>query len=608
MKYYDIAVINTPNIFTYQSNIPLKSGDIVEIEVKNRIAFGYVVKNVEKPLFKCKDVISKITALSYKKQKIIDFISKYYFAPIGEAAGLFQWKIENVNCEIENEENSKSQVSNGVINLSSKQKEALEFLEKEDVGILFGDTGSGKTEIYIKLIEKTLNQKKQALFLLPEIAITSQMEKRLKKYFGNTLAIWHSKITKKKRNEILEGIADGKIKIIAGARSALFLPLEELGLIIVDEEHDDSYKSEQLPKYNAKDLSIYFGKIYNAKVVLGSATPLISDLYKFPHFRLKGTFYNTQKTRYFTKSFDDFTINKIKNTLEKNKQVIVFLPTRANFKYMICAECGRAVKCKNCDVAMSVHKNKRALICHYCNHSIHIPKTCEHCGSDEFINERIGTSEFKEILEEIFPKYVIEKFDRDVVTSKARIDKLLKKFANKEIDILVGTQMLSKGHDYPDVALSVVLDIDFVLNSADYRAGERAFALARQVEGRSGRKENGEVIIQTLNPEFFDRSYEEFYKDELESRKELNYPPFSRLIKIEFQDKDLIKAKEKMQKFLKCIGDVPELVGYGESPVFKIKNIYRFQVLLKGKNLHKLIYPCVNVQEMKIDVDPVSFV
>ena len=608
MKYYDIAVINTPNIFTYQSKQNLNTGDVVEIEIKNRIALGYVIKEVKKPDFKCKDIISKISSFSSKKQKIIDFISKYYFSPIGEAAGLFyimengKWKMENADGLAENK---KRQIE---INLTNKQQEALEFLQKEDVGILFGDTGSGKTEIYIKLIEDTIKKGKQVLFLLPEIAITTQMEKRLKIYFGDSLAIWHSKITKKKRNEIIEGIIEGKIKLIAGARSALFLPLENLGLIIVDEAHDDSYKSEQIPKYNAKDLSIYFGKIYNAKVVLGSATPLISDLYKFPHFRLKGTFYNTKKTRFFRPSFDEFTINKIKKTLENQKQVIIFLPTRANFKYMICANCGKAVKCKQCDVAMSVHKSKRALVCHYCNFSMHIPKTCEYCGGDEFINERIGTSEFQERLKSLFPDAVIEKFDRDIITSKSRIDKLLKKFANKEIDILVGTQMLSKGHDYPDVALSIVLDIDFVLNSADFRAGERALALARQVEGRAGRKEDGEVIIQTLNPEFFDRAYEEFFNEEIGLRKELKYPPFSRLIKIEFQDKDKNKAKEKMDKFLKCLGDVKEVVGYGEAPIFKIKNIYRYHVLLKGKNLHKLIYPCINLEEMKIDVDPVNFI
>ena len=599
MKYYEIALFNTPNIFTYDSDLDLQKGDVVEVPIKSKTTTGIVLKEVNKPSFKTKSVIKKITSFSKKKVQIIEFISKYYLCSIGEAAGLFQ---------IEKKVLGSNQVSITTdIKLSSKQKEALNFLKNKDVSILFGDTGSGKTEIYIKLMEETINKGKEVVFLLPEIAITSQMEQRLKKHFGDLVEIWHSKITKKKKESILKKISEGKIKIIAGARSALFLPFENIGLIIVDEEHDDSYKSEMTPKYNAKDLSIVFGKTYNAKVVLGSATPLVADLYKFPYFRLKGTFFNTNKKRYFVDSFNDFVIEKIKTTLNARKQIIIFIPTRANFKYMICSNCGKAVKCPYCDVAMSVHKDKRAIKCHYCNYTTRIPQNCEYCGSSEFLNERIGTSELKEKLQDIFPDARIEKFDRDVVTSKTRVDKILKKFSNKEIDILVGTQMLSKGHDYPDVKLAIVLDIDFLLNSADYRANERAFALARQVEGRAGRKEDGEVIIQTLNPEFFDRSYEEFYNEEIVFRKEFLYPPFARMAKVEFSDKIKEKAYLKMKKFLECIGEREEIVGYGEAPIFKLKNKYRYQVLLKGKNLQKIIYPCIDT-DMKIDIDPVNFI
>ena len=597
--YYEIALLNTPNIFTYHSEIKLKKGDIVEVPIKSKTTLGIVVKESDKPSFKTKPIISKIFSFGKKKFQIIEFISKYYLCAIGEAAGLFYISDSS-------KQNEKIDIKTE-IKLSNKQQEALNFLKSKDVSILFGDTGSGKTEIYIKLIEETINKGKEVIFLLPEIAITSQMERRLKKYFGDLIEIWHSKITKKKKESILKKISEGKIKIIAGARSALFLPFENIGLIIVDEEHDDSYKSEMTPKYNAKDLSIVFAKTYNAKVVLGSATPLVADLYKFPYFRLKGTFFNTTKKRYFVDSFNNFIIDKIKTTLDAKKQVIIFIPTRANFKYMICSSCGKAVKCPYCDVAMSVHKDKRAIKCHYCNYTTRIPQKCEYCGSEEFLNERIGTSELKEKLNELFPDAVVEKFDRDIITSKSRIDKLLKRFSNKEIDILVGTQMLSKGHDYPDVKLAIVLDIDFLLNSADYRAGERAFALARQVEGRSGRKEDGEVIIHTLNPEFFDRSYEDFYKEEIELRKELNYPPFSRMAKIGFSDKIKEKAYLKMKKFLECLGEKEEIIGFGEAPIFKLKNKYRYQVLLKGKNLQRLIYPCID-KDMKIDIDPLNFI
>ena len=600
MRFYEVAILNTPNIFTYQSEKAYKKGDVVKVEIKSKEKLGLVIKEVQRPKFECKEIKEKVYKFNEKYLKIIEFISLYYFAPIGISASLFYFGKES--------EIKETKIPKLNLSLTPKQQEAFEFLDKEDVSILFGDTGSGKTEIYIKLIEKTLNQNKSALFLLPEIAITSQMEKRLKKHFGNSVAIWHSKVTKKTKEKIISGLASKEIKLIAGARSALFLPFKDLGLIIVDEEHDDSYKSEQIPKYNAKDLAIFFGKTLNAKVVLGSATPLVSDLYKFPHFRLKGTFYNTKKTRFFRESFDEFTINKIKEKLDKNKQVIVFVPTRAHFKYMICKNCAEAIKCKYCDVAMSLHKDKLALKCHYCNYTQRIPDICPNCGSNEFINERKGTSEIVEELKELFPKATIEKFDRDIITSKSRIDKLLKRFANKEIDILVGTQMLAKGHDYPDVALSVVLDIDFLLNSADYRARERAFSLARQVEGRAGRKEDGEVIIQTLNPEFFDRSYEEFYEEELEFRKELNYPPFLRMAKVEFVDKNLEVARKNLNEFINCIGKREELIGYGEAPIFKLQNKYRFFALFKGKNLHKLIYPCLDLTKAKVDMDPVSFI
>jgi len=600
MRYYKLAIINTPNIFIYKSNNLYKKGDVVEVELKSKIKKGFVLEEVKKPEFECKEIIKKVYEFNEKYIKIIEFISFYYFAPIGEAAGLFyinqqSKKIKNLPIKTD-------------ISLSPKQQEALNFLQKNDISILFGDTGSGKTEIYIKLIEEMINQNKTSLFLLPEIAITSQMEKRLKKHFKDKVAIWHSKITKKNREKILASLANGEVKVVAGARSALFLPFNDLGLIIVDEAHDDSYKSEQTPKYNAKDLAIFFGKTLNAKVILGSATPLVSDLYKFPYFRLKGTFFNTKKTRYFREFFDDFIIKKIDEKLKQKKQIIIFVPTRANFKYMICKSCGEAIKCKFCDVAMSIHKDKRALKCHYCNYTTKIPDTCPNCGGSEFLNQRKGTSEVVEELKEIFKSAVIEKFDRDIITSKSRIDKLIKRFANKEIDILVGTQMLAKGHDFPDVALSVVLDIDFLLNSADYRARERAFSLARQVEGRAGRKEDGEVIIQTLNPEFFNRSFEDFYKEEIEFRRALNYPPFSRLAKVEFSDKKLENAQKEMLKFVNCIGDKKELVGYGEAPIFKLFNKYRFQVMFKGKNLHKIIYPCVDLKTAKVDMDAINFI
>jgi len=596
LNFYECAIIGTPSIFTYQSKYNFNLFSIVEVPLKNRIVQALIVKKTKKPTFKCLDIIKLIYKLNENEQKIINFTSYYYFSSIGETASLFTFqqnkKLKSLNIKTN-------------INLTDKQKEAFEFCENNQVSILFGDTGSGKTEIYIKLIEKFINENKTAILLLPEIAITSQMEKRLKKYFGEMVAIWHSKITKPKKTKILEGIKKGNIRIVAGARSALFLPMSDLGVIIVDEFHDDSYKSQSLVRYNAKDLAIYFGKVYNINVILGSATPLVGDIYKHPYFRFKGNFYNSQNRFEFVSTFEE-TLKKIEATLNENQQIIIFIPTRANFKYMICAECGEAVKCPFCDVSMSVHSNNKTMKCHYCNYTTKIPTVCPNCGSENFLNERIGSSEIVEILKSYFPNKRIEKFDRDIITSKTRLDKTLKEFNDRKIDVLVGTQMLSKGHDY-DVKLAVILDIDFVLNMPDYRARERALSLVIQVAGRAGRRENGEVLIQTQNEDFFTQSYDEFIEDELEFRKQLEYPPFTRLAKLEFSDKYPNKAQNEMLKVKNCLEKKYPILGFGPSPITKIANKYRYQILLKGVNFHKFIWECKS-DKTKVDMDVVNFI
>ena len=594
LNFYECAIIGTPTFFTYQSNLDLKIYDIVEVPLKNKILKAIIIKKISKPNYKCKNILSLIYSPLENEIKFFTFISKYYFASLGETLSLFNFQKNN---------NLNPIKIDTKILLSDKQTEALNFIEKNQISILFGDTGSGKTEIYIKFIEKIINQNKTIIFLLPEIAITSQMEKRLKKYFKDLIAIWHSKITKPKKQKILDDIKEGKIRILAGARSALFVSMPNLGGIIVDEFHDDSYKSQSIPTYNAKDLAIYKAKLENINVVLGSATPLISDIYKHPYFRLKGNFYNTKNRFSFISRFED-SFYKIKEKLDMNEQVIIFIPTRANFKYMICAECGETIKCPFCDVGMSIHSKNRTLKCHYCNFATRIVSKCK-CGSESFINQRIGSSEVVEILSNLFPNKVIEKFDRDIITSKTRLDKTLKRFNNKEIDILVGTQMLSKGHDY-DVSLAIVLDIDFVLNMPDYRAREKTLSLALQVAGRAGRRKDGEVIIQTLQEDFFKQTYDEFIEEELEFREDLKYPPFSRLAKLEFSDKKQEIAYNEMMKVKNCLEAKLEILGYGESPITKIANKYRYQILIKGNNFNKILWEC-KTDKTKIDMDTLNF-
>ncbi|MGB5866474.1 MAG: primosomal protein N', partial [Arcobacteraceae bacterium] len=532
MLFYEVTLLNTPlDNLTYNSEEEIKTGTLVEVSLQQRkkLLKAVVVKKVEKPSFKCRN-IELITEYYYdtKMLETASFISKYYVCSLGEALSVYTpfYKIEKIEDDVDT-------VCD--IELSANQQKAYNFIQQNTISLLFANTGSGKTEIYIKTIEKVLLENKQALLLLPEISLSPQMEQRLTKVFGEKIAIWHSKIQKKTKETIIENLLSGKVKIIAGARSALFLPYENLGLIIVDEEHDDSYKADNKPRLHVKDLSIYIGKKYNTQVVLGSATPSLSSFHKIPYFRLKETFFESEKRISFLNSnlaLDDTIINKIKNTLEQNNQAIVFLPTRANFKYQICKECGDAIECPFCSVSLSLHKKLNALQCHYCNYTQAIPKNCPSCTTGVIESFRLGTAEVYEQLQKIFPHKVVAKFDRDSIKTNTALKKVLKEFNDKKIDILVGTQMLSKGHDYHNVTLAVVLGIDSVLNMTSYKVREKALSLLIQIAGRSGRKGFGEVLIQTKNEDFFHNylevsDYEDFLKDELKQRVDL-YPPYLR--------------------------------------------------------------------------------
>ena len=595
MYFYEVALLNTPlENLTYQSETAINIGTLVEVSLQQRKKplKAVIIKKVEKPTFKCIN-IQKSTEMFYdtKMLETANFISKYYVCSLGEALSVYT-PFYNV---VKND--TKSEISCD-IELSQNQQKAYNFLQKNQTSLLFANTGSGKTEIYIKTIENILYQDKQALLLLPEISLSPQMEQRLTKVFGEKIAIWHSKIQKKKKEFIIKNLLNGTIKIIAGARSALFLPYEKLGLIIVDEEHDESYKADNKPRVHVKDLAIFLGKKYDIQVVLGSATPSLSSFYKIPYFRLKETFFKSEKKISFlnsTLALDTTILEKIKNTIEQNKQVIVFLPTRANFKYQICKECGTAVECPFCSVSLSLHKNNNALECHYCNYTQAIPKNCPSCTTGEIESFRLGTAEVYEQLQNIFPNKVVEKFDRDSIKTNTALKKTLKNFNENKIDILVGTQMLSKGHDYHNVTLAVVLGIDSILNMTSYKVREKALSLLIQIAGRSGRKGFGEVLVQTKNEEFFHNylevsDYEDFLKDELKQRVDL-YPPFFRMARVVFSHQNASIAKKELEKYLYLFKNFKgiELIGFGESNIFKISSNYRYEMLLRSSDIKQLL-------------------
>ncbi len=594
MHYYEVSLLKSPlNSLTYQYEQKVDVGTKVLIPLQKRAKLqeGVVIKEVLKPAFKCID-IQEITEYFYSDQMLSTayFISQYYVCSLGEALSIYTpfYKVKN---------KKESIIHHSTIQLSEKQNEAYQFALQNPTSLLFANTGSGKTEIYIKAIENILSQNKQALLLLPEISLSPQMEQRLQKVFKDSIAIWHSKIQKKKKQTIIEGLLNGEIKVIAGARSALFLPFSDLGLIVVDEEHDDSYKADQKPRLNTKDLAIYMGKKFNIQVILGSATPSLSSFYKIPYYRLKETYFDSKKDITFLNSklqLDETILNKIKTTIEKDHQVIVFLPTRANFKYQICGSCGSSIECPFCSVSLSQHKTKNALCCHYCNYTEQIRTKCPKCGGviEDF---RLGTAEVVEELSRKFPHKKVKKFDRDSIKTQSELKKVIKEFNNNEVDILVGTQMLSKGHDYHNVKLAVVLGIDSILNMNSYKVRERALSLLIQIAGRSGRKGLGEVVIQTKNEKFFSNyilshDYEDFLKDELKERKEL-YPPYKRLSRITFSHKNAMIAKNELDKAVKKSIHYKgiEVIGFGESGIFKIANKYRYELLLRSTDTNKLL-------------------
>ena len=504
--------------------------------------------------------------------------------------------------------------------LNPAQQEALNFAKSRKTSLIFGDTGSGKSEIYFSLIREYLLAGKQVLLLMPEISLTPQMTKRLKSYFGEKFGVWHSKITPKKRSEIMQKFQSREINLIAGARSALFLPFTELGLIIVDEEHDDSYKSAQNPHYNARDLALFLASKFDVKVVLGSATPSVVSFKKQPHFRLRGTFFKSEKKFTYDESetgLCDVILGELTASFAGGKQAVVFLPTRANFRYLSCRECGSTIKCPFCSVGMSFYKKRNVLKCQYCGFTTSATCSCEKCGSEMIEAKKIGTDELTEALRSAFPAARIAKFDRDEITTQNKLEKTLKAFNAGEIDALVGTQMLSKGHDYHNVDLAVIMGVDELLSFPDFRARERTLALAMQVAGRAGRSGEGRVVVQSRQREFFENfitDYDAFLDEEIAAREPI-YPPFARLLRVVVSEKSEQAAKQRLEicvaelEKLRAVESSLEIVGHGKCGVEILGGKFRFEILLRCASHAPLIKAAriCATHGFDVDMDPINF-
>ncbi len=478
------------------------------------------------------------------------------------------------------------------------------------VTLLHGVTSSGKTEVYIKLIQDALRERKQVLFLVPEIALTTQLTDRLKDVFGEELGVYHSKFSNAERVEIYENLLNNKsYNVILGARSAVFLPFKQLGLILVDEEHDASYKQhDPAPRYNARNTAIVLAQMHHAKVLLGTATPAIDTYYnaknaKYGLVNLHQRYKNIQlpqidvvdtkeayRKKCMTGHFSDVLVEMIQDTLARKEQIIVFQNRRGYAPYVECKACASVPHCMNCDVSLTLHKKQNLLVCHYCGHTERYVSKCKSCGTGVLSDRGLGTEKIEDELCKLFPEARISRMDLDTTRSKSAYQQLIGSFEKGQVDILVGTQMVTKGLNFENVSLVAVLNADTLLNQPDFRAYERAFQMLEQVSGRAGRMHRqGRVIIQTSNPtneviqQVVAHDYEQMYEKQLAERAEFRYPPYYRLMQIDIKHRDEHKlqiASEMLAKGLyKSFGDRCSHVIL--PLVTRTHNLYMRQVLLR---------------------------
>jgi len=613
VNFYEVCILKSPLktlAYSYDKSIEIGCEVLVPLAHRKDMQAAVVLKKIDKPPFVCKDIFEVGFVYSKYMIEVARFISDYYVCSIGEAIGLFYAYDKNIKYK------SIQKTFKDTKNLTENQQKAYEFVDSHNISLLFGDTGSGKTVLYLKAIEKILKQNLQALFLIPEISLTPQMQQRVQEIFGEYVAVWHSKITKKNKQTILNNIQSGDTRVVVGARSALFLPYAKLGLIIVDEEHDMSYKADKKPRYNAKDIAIYIASKYNIKLIAGSATPSITSFYKLPYIRLEQKYFKNKNKIILTKNTNieyDIFSNKIEQNLKNNGQIMVFVPIRANFKYQVCSDCGKAVECPYCSVSMSLYTISKAIKCHYCGYIEPIPDICPSCKVGVITNNIVGTAQVAKQLQQMYTNKVIKQFDRDKIKTNNQLKKVLEEFNDNKIDVLVGTSMLSKGHDYHNVNLVIILGLDSILNMDSFVARQLAITMAIQVAGRAGRKNQGEVIISTKNREFFDyylnqSDYKEFLTNEIEYRKEL-YPPKIRVAKIVCSHKNQAKAKQNMDMVVAKIDKKQypniQIIKADICKIAKIANRFRYELVIRSKDVKQLLsfLHTINKTEYMIDMD-----
>jgi len=587
--------------------------------------------------------------LTDKQMYIANFISKKYFCNLGCAMALFcvdelKRKSKGLKNDIDTIE--EDNVAN------AGQKQAIEYvksridLEKFEEILLHGVTGSGKTEVYLQIAKYILKLNKSLIVLVPEISLTPQTVNRFRKRLGNNVAVLHSRLSKGEKYNEWTRIKNGEAKVVIGARSALFAPVSNLGMIIIDEEHDMSYKSGQTPYYHAREVAEEICKINNSVLLLGSATPDITTYYRARTGEIKmirltkransksmlptvkivnmaQELVNNNKTIISNELYQS-----IKENIEKKEQTILFLNRRGYSSFINCRECGFVAKCRRCNIALTYHSTSNKLVCHYCGAKYNMPSVCPVCKTNKIKSFGTGTEKIEEIIQKLFPEASVLRMDLDTTGKKGAHEEILNKFKNEKVDILIGTQMIAKGHDFPNVTLVGVISADMSLNVNDFRAAERTFNLITQVSGRAGRGEKpGKVVIQTYESDNYsivasqNHDYENFYSQEIIIRDKLFYPPFSDIIMIHVtgeNEKNVIDTANSVQKMF-----AEELKGFENANVFpatpapinKINNKFRWRIIIKcnitdeiNNIINNLIksekFVKIKSAELTIDVNP----
>jgi primosomal protein N' (replication factor Y) (superfamily II helicase) len=633
-------------IEAYQVMLPValkaKDGEMVNIKEDKYIKLNINQEDINniKLSDSSKQIINMLLAEKEIRKSILNAIS------VSSVKTLLNKKIiiEETK-EIYRLNNQNTEKYNPVV-LNSEQQLAINEVKnnfnKSTTYLLHGVTGSGKTEVYMELINEVIKNNKQAIVLVPEISLTPQIVNRFKQRFNDNIAVLHSRLNKGEKYDEWRRITKKEVSIVIGARSAIFAPLDNIGIIIIDEEHVSTYKQENHPRYNAIDIALWRSAYHSCPVILGSATPTLESyarskkgVYKL--LELKNRVNNRplpmvtvidmkDEMKKGNRYFSNILIDKINDRLNKKEQIILLLNKRGYTSFVTCSSCGYTDKCPNCDISMTYHKSSNMMRCHYCGYASKKIEICPECKSDNLKDLGLGTEKVEEQLYQLFSGVKVVRMDLDTTTGKGSHEKIINDFKDHKYDILLGTQMIAKGLDFAEVTLVGVLNGDTSLNIPDFRSSERTFQLLNQVSGRAGRKDiDGEVIIQTFNPEHYsivmakDHNYKDFYDQEMAIRKELKYSPyyFMALIRILSRDYDLglVESKKAKEFLTNNLKQNVIILGPSTSNLYKINNVYRFQCIIKYKDvdevyktLNQLIehYKANAKVSIEIDIDPVK--